>query len=298
VEIQAGAGLETDLVHQYFGYNTGHWTYTAWQYIPTGYTGDTYFILLNTYAQPSTFNWSVQIGFDSATGNYHCDCGMHPPVEGPFIYDQWVEIRAEIYLDHDWVQVYYDGELIDNPLVADHPILGGGYIWTKGVFGTDPAGQLNIAAVDLYGNVAGGDGNAYYDDMTLEPGSGTVPSMGIEPDTLSASLGGTVTLHMAAGAQNAFRQYLVLGSVSGTGPFLLPGSVPLPITFDLFTELLIDLGVPPIGSLDHLGAGSTSIFFPPFTIAFPFNMYFAFCCPYKPPTGWYGSTGVTLTINP
>ncbi len=40
----------TDLVHEYTGYTTGTWTYTAWQYIPTGMTGNQYFILLNTYA--------------------------------------------------------------------------------------------------------------------------------------------------------------------------------------------------------------------------------------------------------
>ena len=61
----------SDLVHPYTGYTTGTWTYTAWQYIPTGTTGDTYFIMLNTYnndAACTGCNWSVQVIFQ-ATGD-------------------------------------------------------------------------------------------------------------------------------------------------------------------------------------------------------------------------------------
>jgi len=58
----------TDLVHEYLGYNTGTWTYTAWQFIPTDYTGQTYFIMLNTYNDAGAgLNWSVQVYFDAAT---------------------------------------------------------------------------------------------------------------------------------------------------------------------------------------------------------------------------------------
>ena len=69
----------TDIVHQYPGYNTGHWTYTAWNYIPDDFvsSGDpsgSYFIMLNTY-EPPTYDWSVQMGFNSQDGMIHGDCG-------------------------------------------------------------------------------------------------------------------------------------------------------------------------------------------------------------------------------
>ncbi|MCA9977114.1 MAG: DUF11 domain-containing protein, partial [Anaerolineales bacterium] len=58
----------TDLVHEYDGYTAGKWVYTVWQYIPSSYSGQTYFILLNTYSDSGTNNWSVQLCFNSATG--------------------------------------------------------------------------------------------------------------------------------------------------------------------------------------------------------------------------------------
>jgi hypothetical protein len=39
----------SDIVHEYDGYTTGCWSYSAWQYVPTGFSGISYFILLNTY---------------------------------------------------------------------------------------------------------------------------------------------------------------------------------------------------------------------------------------------------------
>ena len=57
----------SDLVHEYSGYSSGSWVYTAWQYVPTDYTGQSYFILLNTYVDVGTNNWSVQVQFDAGT---------------------------------------------------------------------------------------------------------------------------------------------------------------------------------------------------------------------------------------
>src|SRR5205814_9027393 len=68
-----------------------------------------------------------------------------------------------IDLDQDWCQFYYNGVLLDEPGLPDHPILGGGYQWSHGVFG-QVGGMVNIAAVDLYANLAT---SAYYDDLSL-----------------------------------------------------------------------------------------------------------------------------------
>jgi hypothetical protein len=157
----------SDIVHQYSDYTTGKWFYRAWLYIPSTMSGQPYFILLNTY-NPPTYVWSVQFSFLSTDGMIHCDCGAYYPdglITVPFVTDEWAEILVYVDLDEDWVQIYYNGQLLDDPAVADDPVLGGGYQWTAGPFGED-TGALNIAAVDLYANSASA---IYYDDMSLAP---------------------------------------------------------------------------------------------------------------------------------
>lgn len=156
----------TDLVHQYTGYTTGKWVYKTMQYIPSTMTGSTYFILLNTYAYPAgPYNWSVQVEFSIANGirgNFGTNTINHNVV--PLVTDAWAEIQVVVDLDQNWTQFYYNGVLLDEPNLADHPALGGGYNWTGGVFGGG-TGALNIAAVDLYANTAT---SVYYDDISLQ----------------------------------------------------------------------------------------------------------------------------------
>ncbi|MGD8453366.1 MAG: hypothetical protein PVJ57_16260 [Phycisphaerae bacterium] len=162
----------SDSVHQYSGYTEGQWVYTAYQYIPSDLVGNQHFILLNNYSDPSgPFNWSVQISFDPTTGNLSADCGSSTPVVMPYVADQWIAIEAYIDLDADWVQVYYNGTLLDDPALA-----GEGYQWTTGVFGGDTDGLLNIAAVDLYAGApqTPESTSVYYDDMSLVPEPATV----------------------------------------------------------------------------------------------------------------------------
>src|SRR4030067_3611190 len=61
----------SDLTHPYAGYTSGAWTYTAWQYIPTDFTGTSYFILLNTYNDGGPYNWSTEVSFDSVRSEEH-----------------------------------------------------------------------------------------------------------------------------------------------------------------------------------------------------------------------------------
>src|SRR5512143_1307464 len=53
----------SDLVHP-FSLAGGKWVLTAYQYIPTGAKGTTYFILLNTYRDNGPYDWSVQTEYD------------------------------------------------------------------------------------------------------------------------------------------------------------------------------------------------------------------------------------------
>lgn len=139
--------LDADLVHEYSGATSGQWVYTAWQYIPSGFTGTTFFILLNTYSDGGTKNWSTQVNFNSGTGlvsNDGASGGTLPLVTG-----QWVPIRVEIDLDQDTQDFYYN-----------HQLLYSG-TWTDEVSG---GGAANIGAVDLFAN---GATSAFYDDISL-----------------------------------------------------------------------------------------------------------------------------------
>jgi hypothetical protein len=142
----------SDLVHRYSGSTTGLWTYTTWQYIPSNFTGQTYFILLNTYG--ATQNWSAEVNFTNGL----VSTTFVPGASLPLIYNQWVEIRVEIDLDADMQFFFYGGNL----LYATS--------WTEGASG---GGVLNIAAVDLYAN---GASPVYYDDMSLTSGAVAVES--------------------------------------------------------------------------------------------------------------------------
>lgn len=140
---------DADLVHEYEGYTEGLWIYTAWQYIPEDFDGESYFILLNSYDDAgSSNNWSTQVRFDSDLGVVESE---HEDTQLDLITGRWVELRNEIDLDNDLQSIYYDGELLSSKS------------WTDGVSGD---GELNIAAVDLYANSAS---PVYYDDISLVP---------------------------------------------------------------------------------------------------------------------------------
>ena len=137
-----------DSVHEYSGYTAGMWSYTAMQYIPDDFTGESMFILLNTYTDAGdTNNWSTQVAFNGDIGwvyNYGWTEGYLPLITG-----EWVEIRVDINLDTNVQKFYYDGQL----LYAG--------TWTEENSG---GGALNIGAVDLFAN---GASVVYYDDISI-----------------------------------------------------------------------------------------------------------------------------------
>lgn len=135
----------SDLVHQYSGYDTGWWIYTANLYIPSSFSGTSYFILLNSYG--GTNNWSTEVQFDSSSGLVVNDGNSGGNM--PYITDQWVEVRVEIDLVNNVQDFYYNNTLLYSGS------------WTEENTG---GGALNIAAVDLYAN---GATPVYYDDISL-----------------------------------------------------------------------------------------------------------------------------------
>ena len=75
VEIVGGTGSgglgSDDMVHTYrdFDLGTGVYQYSGMCYVPDDATGDSYFILLNTYGVGgATTNWSTQVHLSAATG--------------------------------------------------------------------------------------------------------------------------------------------------------------------------------------------------------------------------------------
>jgi len=137
----------SDIVHTFNNYTSGVWEFIAWQYIPSDFTGESYFIMLNTYEISGTNNWSVQVHFTG--GQVIGDSGGAPL---PMIMDEWVELRLIIDLDLDTQVFMYGGDILYEAS------------WTEGVSG---GGALNIDAVDLFAN---GASPIYYDDMSLSQG--------------------------------------------------------------------------------------------------------------------------------
>ena len=148
--------LNTDIVQEFEGYTSGQWTFTAWQYVPDDFVGQSYCILLNTYGV-GIHNWSTQIRFDSSMGAVVSE---FEEIQLPLITGQWVELRVEIDLDADVQDIYYGGDLLSSKS------------WTDGVSG---GGAVNIGAVDIFAN---GASPVYWDDMSLLPAPGALALIG------------------------------------------------------------------------------------------------------------------------
>ena len=130
-----------DLVHE-FDIAGGKREFRIMQYIPSGTTGSTYFILLNSYDDGANQDWSVQWNMNLATGVLNVEQGGG---SANIVYDQWVELKFMIDLEKNTVDEYYNGELIST------------HVWDDNNHGT-------IGAVDLYGN---GASSVYYDDVSI-----------------------------------------------------------------------------------------------------------------------------------
>jgi hypothetical protein len=126
--------------------------------VPILFEGQSYFILLCDYAdgagQDNT--WAVQLRFDSINQVVESEFDT---ITLPLIMDQWTEIKVDIDLDGDWMEIYYN----DTFLLEKE--------WTSTI-NNDLSGIRNIGAVDLFAN---GATSVYYDDMSLEQvGTGVV----------------------------------------------------------------------------------------------------------------------------
>ena len=142
-------GPAADAVHEFTGYTSGGiYDITAWTYVPSTMTGEQYFIVLNTYADGGTNNWSTQILFNATTNLVSAvDFGATTAL----LEDQWVELRVHVDLNPavDQQTLYYNGVQFAQGS------------WTDGASG---GGALNIDTIDLFGN---GASTMYYDDISI-----------------------------------------------------------------------------------------------------------------------------------
>jgi hypothetical protein len=143
----------SDNIHEYTGYTSGQWVYSAWQYIPTNFTGTTYFNLFSDYldGQGQSNQWALQIAF-YAQGFLNSE---YDGITMPIIKGQWVELRTVIDLIADNMQFYYNNQLVIEKA------------WTAGP-NNQGLGFLVISAVDLFANLSS---PVYYDDFSLAPPS-------------------------------------------------------------------------------------------------------------------------------
>ena len=196
-------------------YTTGTWTFCGHIYKPTTTTGFTmtipsWWIMLNKYKHNAAgpgVNWSLQMNFDPLTGNWEILTAAGN-FNGPCAFDQWVELRAEINLNTDMVEIFYDGLST-----------GVSYQWNGGVtgFGT---GDTAIDTLDLYADGAlNPQSRVYWDDLSLQPGFGGCSSSGCLSNPVNYCTAGT----SASGCQPSLSSTGVASPTAGSG-FVVTGS--------------------------------------------------------------------------
>jgi hypothetical protein len=134
---------------------------------------------------------------------------------------------------------------------------------------------------------------------------GTKPALTQDLASLSVQSGGQVRFALAAGAANAGRTYLILGSATGTSPGipLGPGLV-LPLVPDAYLGFTFavpnSLILPSLGTLDAEGAASATLALPGGVIALPssLDLHHAFVVFGPFGAAKFASNAVNLTLLP
>jgi hypothetical protein len=161
---------QDDLVREFSGYTSGIWEFSTQVYVPSGLSGQSYFILLNAYDDSgATNNWSTQVYFDGTSDLLVEDMNdTGGPGTLPIIPNQWVELLVVINLNADTQAIYYDGDLLTTAS------------WSGGSSG---GGATTLGAIDLWGN---GASEVFYDDLSLIEvltcdGSSDIPWLSVSP---------------------------------------------------------------------------------------------------------------------
>jgi hypothetical protein len=170
-------GGDSDAVQKFTGTAGGLWTNVANIYIPSSgthqVTVETWYIVLNTFnhgaAAPKL--WSLQLGFEPATGNVRYLGGPNGSLQFPYASDVWMTISTDLDFTQPPgsanAQTYLD---LDGPGPNPPMALGPAFDWSEGA---STAGIDEFQAIDLWSNVqslgANPNGGAFYDDLSLKP---------------------------------------------------------------------------------------------------------------------------------
>lgn len=138
---------------------------------------------------------------------------------------------------------------------------------------------------------------------SIVPDSPLLP-LSVDTHTISAATGGMVNFSLDATADNANRQYLLLGSLTGTSPGLpLPGGhAVLPCNWDIFTDIVITLINGPVfqnfhGYLDGNGYATAILDASQPLPSSGFTMSFAYAL-FPQPAWNFASNPVNIDIVP
>ncbi len=151
----------SDLVQTFSSINGGVWELSGMIYIPSAFSGESSFVLLNQYdgsGNRADYSWAPFMSFvgeDVATEQYGMDeaiavfwnAGRDGGYAESLALGQWAEFHFVIDLDNNTVTASYNGTSF-----------GTSYTWASADTATE------IQAVDLWGNDTG---PVYYDDIKL-----------------------------------------------------------------------------------------------------------------------------------
>ena len=152
--------LGNDAVHPFTPLTSGDYRFTAYQFIPSGLDGLTYFILNNVYNHGGPYQWAIEMHMDPGTGMVNeqiRDAGGGSAT--PIVYDAWTEIRVDFDLDADTCDAYYNDVLI-----------------ASGTWATAGYPTVALANVDLY---APHGEPVYYDNVSLVPEPASLLLLGL-----------------------------------------------------------------------------------------------------------------------
>ena len=128
---------------------SGCWEFTCQMYIPSGTTGNPYFIMLNDYDPACQMCvWSVQIQFLPETGLFFDDFDPSMRCQ-EMVYDTWFEVKVVFDLDNNLMSQWVNGVQIG----------AAGQEWSTRS-GTD--GVQEFSVLDLYSSAAS---DFYVDDV-------------------------------------------------------------------------------------------------------------------------------------
>ena len=81
-------------------------------FIPSGDAG-AYYNMLHDY-DGNNSNWAFQVLFASQNSGEQSFVDLESPVYFDALYDTWVEVRHEIDIDNDAINLYYNNDSIAN----------------------------------------------------------------------------------------------------------------------------------------------------------------------------------------